>query len=216
MKQNKLILIAIVVIGAIFAISAMLYNQQQAEKKQQLAEQNARALTPAHAVREGNPNAKVTIVEFFDPACETCKEFHPLVKQLMAQYPDKVNLVMRYAPLHPGSDQMVAILEAARKQDQFWHVLELMFETQQYWAIDHQAHPQLFWGYLKGYGFDVERINQDMQDPSVVSNIQQDITDGELLGANMTPTFFVNGKPLATFGYEQLQQLVASEVAANY
>ncbi|MDH5358897.1 MAG: thioredoxin domain-containing protein, partial [Gammaproteobacteria bacterium] len=159
---------------------------------------------------------KVTIVEFLDPACGTCKQFHPVIKELLKKYPDKINLVVRYAPFHPGSDQMVAILEAVRKQNQFWNVLDMMFESQEYWAINHQAKPELFWGYLKGYGFDVTRIERDMKDPAIAKIIEQDLADGALLGATKTPTFFVNGKPLSSFGYQQLMNLVQSELAANY
>jgi protein-disulfide isomerase len=216
MKKNHIVIIAIIVMGLIFALAAYFYNAQQIKNKNQLAQQHANALIPAHAIKKGDPNAKVTIVEFLDPACHTCKLFHPVIKDLLQKYPTKINYVVRYAPLHPGSDQMIAILEAARKQEQFWNVLELMFESQQYWTINHVAKPELFWGILKGYGFDIERIDQDMRDPAIAKIIQQDLADGQRLGATKTPTFFVNGKPLPSFGYQQLMNLVQSELAANY
>ena len=186
------------------------------ENKNQLAQEHANALMPAHAIKKGDPNAKVTIVEFMDPACRTCKHFHPVIVDLLNKYPTKINVVIRYAPLHPGSDQMVAILEAMRKQGQFWNVLEVMFETQQYWTVNHVAKPELFLRYLKGYGFDLEQIRQDMRNPAIAKIIQQDLADGQLLGATKTPTFFVNGKPLPSFGYQQFMDLVQSELAANY
>lgn len=216
MKKNHIILAAVVIMGLFFSLAAYFYNASQVETKNQLAEQNAKALVPPHAIKKGNPQAKVTIVEFFDPACGTCKQFHPVINDLLKKYPGRINLVLRYSPFHHGSDQMVAILEAARKQSQFWNVLDIMFESQEFWAINHQANPQLFWGFLKGYGLDIERIQQDMQDPKIAKIIEQDLADGELLGATKTPTFFVNGKPLSSFGYEQLMSLVQSELAANY
>ena len=216
MKKNHIVIIAIIVMGLIFALAAYFYNAQQVETKNQLAQQHANALIPAHAIKKGDPGAKITIVEFLDPACYTCKQFHPVIKDLLKKNPNKINLVVRYAPLHSGSDQMIAILEAARKQGEFWNVLDLMFETQQYWTVNHVAKPELFWGFLKGYGFDVDRIKQDMRDPAIAKIIQQDLADGRLLGATKTPTFFVNGKPLPSFGYQQLMNLVQSELAANY
>ncbi|MDH5259130.1 MAG: thioredoxin domain-containing protein, partial [Gammaproteobacteria bacterium] len=140
----------------------------------------------------------------------------PVIEDLLKKYPSKINLVLRYSPFHPGSDQMVAILEASRKQSQFWNVLDIMFESQDFWAINHEAKPELFWGFLKGYGLDVASIQQDMQDPKIAKIIEQDLADGELLGATKTPTFFVNGKPLSSFGYEQFISLVQSELKANY
>jgi len=216
MKKNYIVIATVFAMGLLFSLAAYFYNAQQQEMKNKLAEQHANALIPPHAIRKGNPQAKVTIVEFLDPACGTCKQFHPVIKELLKKYPDKINLVVRYAPFHPGSDQMVAILEAVRKQNQFWNVLDMMFESQEYWAINHQAKPELFWGYLKGYGFDVTRIERDMKDPAIAKIIEQDLADGALLGATKTPTFFVNGKPLSSFGYQQLMNLVQSELAANY
>jgi len=216
MKKKQLLLIALFFMVGFFWLGALVYNEQQTEVQSQAALQNQDALIRDHSVRKGSPDAKVTIVEFLDPACGTCKQFHPLVNELLEMYDGKVNLVVRYAPLHRGSDQMVAILEVVRKQNQFWNVLDIMFEYQEFWAINHQARPDLFWGYLKGYGFDVDQIKTDMQSSEVKSVVQQDIADGLTLGATKTPTFFVNGKPLASFGYQQLKNLIESEISANY
>lgn len=218
MKQSHFTLIALLVIGLAFTLVAVLYNAQQGNQASQQVTQNRDALIRMHSVRAGNPQAKVTIVEFMDPACETCARFHPLVKQLLDKHGDKVNLVVRYAPLHQGSDQMVAILEAAKMQGQFWPVLELMFETQSRWAINHAAQPEIFWNFLtqSQTGLDFAKLQQDMNSAAVVDAVTQDMQDGQLLGATKTPTFFVNGKPLPSFGYEQLVSLVNSEIAANY
>ena len=99
MKQNYTIIGAILLMALAFVMAAYLYNSQQAETQTQLVTQNAQALSKPYSPRKGNPEAKVTIVEFLDPACETCRQFHPLVKELLATYRGKVNLVIRYAPL---------------------------------------------------------------------------------------------------------------------
>lgn len=218
MKQSHFTLIALLLIAVAFTAVAFLYNSEQGEKASQQASLNSESLIRDHSVRSGNPQAKVTIVEFLDPACETCGKFHPLVKGLIEQHGGKVNLVVRYAPLHPGSDQMVAILEAAKMQGQFWQVLELMFDTQPQWAINHRAEPEIFWNHMTQTqaGIDFAKLQQDMNNPAVFKAIEQDIADGQLLGATRTPAFFVNGKPLTEFGYEQLARLVDSEVNANY
>ncbi len=111
---------------------------------------------------------------------------------------------------------MVAILEAARKQNKFWEVLELMFDTQHDWALHHKPQPDVFWGYLENSGYDVARIRQNMNDLAIKKVIKQDLADAQMLGADKTPTFFVNGKPLPSFGSQQLRTLVDAEVSANY
>ncbi len=216
MKQSHFTLIALFLLMLAFVIAALFHDagEEQAQKKR--AADNSAALIKDYSVKAGNPAAKVTIVEFLDPACETCARFHPFVKQLMQQYSGKINLVVRYLPFHKGSDQMVAMLEAARKQNKFWEVLELMFDTQSQWTINHVAQPDIFWRFIDRAGVDTAQIKQDMNNPAIMTIIQQDLADGKLLGADKTPSFFVNGKPLPDFGFEQLQALVDSEVNAYY
>lgn len=216
MKQIHFTLIALFLLVAAFVIAALYHDSGKEQAQTERATINNAALIKFYSVKEGDPAAKVTIVEFMDPACGTCAKFHPFVKRLMQQNSGKVNLVLRYLPLHPGSDQMVAILEAARKEDKFWEVLELMFATQSQWVINHVAQPEVFLGFIEKAGVDVARIKQTMNNPATMKIVQQDLADGRLLGANKTPSFFVNGKPLSSFGYKQLQALVDSEVRANY
>ena len=216
MKQSHFTIIALLLLGVAFTVATMFHNTQQEQQQSERAVKNREALIRDHSPRAGDPAAKVTIVEFMDPACETCRQFHPFVKQLMKAHEGKVNLVIRYAPFHKGSDQMVAILEAVRKQGQFWEVLDLMFATQAEWASHHNPNPAVFWDHLARAGYDIARIREDMNDPAIMALMQQDLADGQVLGANKTPTFFVNGKPLPSFGYEQLQTLVDAEVRAKY
>jgi len=217
-SKKPIVLIAIAVMVALFVGAAYWYDNQQVNKKVELANNNSDALVQFYSPRMGNPDAKVTLVEFLDPACEACSRFHPFVKDLLHKYHGKVKLVVRYAPFHPGSDVAVKMLEAARKQDMnvFWNVLDLMFDTQEGWASHHNPQPEKIWDYLAHYKFDVERMKKDMNDPSFDHIIKTDLADGKRLGVNKTPTYFVNGKPLPSFGHQQLEALLESEVAANY
>ena len=81
-------------------------------------------LIRAHSPVIGRADAPVAIVEFLDPSCEACRAFYPLVKQILDAFPGQTKLVIRFAPLHDGSDEAVGILEAARIQDIYLPVLE--------------------------------------------------------------------------------------------
>jgi len=70
------------------------------------------------------------MVVFFDPACETCRAFYPIVKAILKQYPNKVGLMIRYAPLHKGSEAVVERLEAPKRQGKYQEVLEAVLEAQ--------------------------------------------------------------------------------------
>lgn len=199
-----------------FMFASSFYKDKQTEKFGFMAQENASVFVRDHSQTLGSDEAKVYLIEFMDPACETCAAFYPFVKQMMAANPDKIKLVIRYAPFHDGADYFVKILEAAKKQGKYWETLEIMYKSQPYWASHHQPQPEKIWQFLPMAGLDLERIKQDMNDPAIVQLIQQDLADAKTLNVQKTPGFFANGKPLQNFGYQQLQELVYSELTANY
>jgi protein-disulfide isomerase len=216
MKKQYIVLFSTAVLILLFVIGGNLYKDYQARKLDFMARENVSVFVREHSQTLGPDDAKVYLVEFSDPACETCSAFHPFVKHLMASHPGKIKLVLRYAPFHDGADYFVKILEAAKRQGKFWQTLEIMYKTQRYWASHHNPQPQLIWKFLPEAGLDLEKIRRDMQDPDIDKIIQQDLADAQMLDVRKTPGFFVNGKPLISFGYEQLQALVESEINRNY
>lgn len=216
MNQKTILFITLGVMLILFGGAAYMYNTQQVAEKTALASNNSASLEKFHSPRLGNSHAKVTIVEFMDPACEACSAFHDAVKATMKQYQGKVKLVIRYAPFHPGSDKAVEILEAARKLNKFNDVLDLMYGTQHGWASHHNPQPELIWEYLAYYKFDVKALKNNLDSAATAKLIAIDLADAKTLDVSKTPTFFVNGKPLPSFGYEQFQKLVADEVTAAY
>ena len=216
MKRNIIVIASAVVLVGAFIIAMLVLESRETGNVESTAEMNASSLVRDHSPVAGNGDARVTIVEFFDPACGTCRVFHPIVKGILRDNPGKVNLVVRYLPLHTGSEDVVKILEAARLQGKFWETLEAAYATQGKWAINHQAHPQLFWRNISNVGLDPEQVSRDMQSAVVSQNVQQDIEDAKRLGVNKTPGFFVNGKPLIEFGQIQLLQLVNEAVEREY
>jgi protein-disulfide isomerase len=215
MKQKQIFIAAVVGLVAAFAVAAFVYKNNKGEQAAQLAAQNQPALNRSYSPTVGDPNAPVHIVEFFDPACGTCREFYPLIKALMASNPGKIRISERYAPFHPGSDQVVRMLEAARRQGKFEVALEALFSTQNDWVRDHAARPDLAWADLGGLGLDMDRLKNDMNSPDVAKLIEQDLADANTLKVTQTPEFFVNGKPLPSFGFDQLKQLVDEAVASS-
>ena len=213
MKQKNIFIASAVLLLVVFGLAAVLYKNHQADQAAQIVAQNRAVLERAHAQTFGNPNAPVHIVEFFDPACETCRDFYPLVKKMMAANPDKIKLSMRYAPLHKGSDQVVKAIEASRKQGMFQQTLETLFASQGHWVVQHVSQPQLIWDPLSGLPLDLRQLQADMELPAVAQVIAQDVADAKVLNITMTPEFFVNGRPLPKFGYDDLKLLVEDAVA---
>ena len=216
MKKNMIIVSTAVLFVVVFIVAATLYNNQKDKELSSASLKKLEHIQRDYSPTMGPPGAKVTIVEFFDPACGTCSAFYPFVKKLMKDNPGKVNLVLRYLPLHQNSDVIVSIFEAARLQHRLRQTLERAYQTRDLWIEHHVSKPEKFWEQLGGLGLDMEKLNKDMQSPDIAWRINLDTLDAKQLNVRKTPGFFVNGKPLVHFGYEQLQQLVESEIAANY
>ena len=216
MKKKFIVLISSALLILLFVLGVFIYKSQQAKKYGFMARENASTFVREHSLTLGSDDAKVYLVEFSDPACETCSAFHPFVKKLMAVNPGKIKLVVRYAPFHDGADYFVKILEAARKQGKYWETLDVMYKTQRYWASHHNPQPKLIWKFLPSVGLDLAKIRNDMNDPEIAKLIQQDLADAKTLNVRKTPGFFVNGKPLPSFGRRQLQELLESEIKEYY
>ena len=100
------------------------------------------SINPETLVRPDSPvlgaaNAKVTIVEFLDPECESCAAFSPAVKKILQEYDGRVRLVVRYMPFHPNSLRAAAWTEAAGEQGKYWQMQELLFQRQSEWGEKH-------------------------------------------------------------------------------
>lgn len=212
--NNKTIFISVAAfIGAIFIAAVGVYKSQQPST---VASEQLPALERINAPSKGGKQAKVTIVEFFDPACGTCSQFYPLVNNLVKKYQGKVNVVMRYAPLHQGSGDVVKMLEAAHLQGKFWPALELLFANQQRWVEHHVSNPTRALAGIKTLKLDHDQLDSDWQSSNIAKIIAQDIQDGKTLQVRATPQFFVNGKPLVVFGYQELVNLVEEAIAEAY
>ncbi|MDO9225304.1 MAG: thioredoxin domain-containing protein [Pseudomonadota bacterium] len=208
MSQKTLFIFAAVGLLLAFVVGTLFYTSEQVEQSTQLADSNSDALIRMHSPALGKQDAPVVIVEFLDPACETCKVFYPRVKELMAEHPDQIRLVLRFTPFHTGSDKVVAVLEAARKQGKFWPTLEAVLNSQAEWTEHHVANVDLVWPHLEGLGLDIDQLKIDMNAPEVAALIAQDLADANTLNVTKTPDFFVNGRPLPSFGFQQLTDLV--------
>ena len=212
MNKQWIVVASVVAVVAAFIAGAVVFKGHETQQVSQAAQSNSDALVRASSPVFGNPAAKVTIVEFFDPACETCRAFYPLVKTIVNSSFGQVRLVVRHAPLHQGSDTAVKILEAARLQGQYWPAVERALAGQPQWAAHGNARPELIWDLIADLGLDMAKARADADSPAVAQLLAQDIADMKALKVDRTPGFFVNGTPLRDFGEAQLRALVDQEI----
>lgn len=210
MKFNRAFLVLGVVALAIagFFLGKRFLESRELARVTEITKSSSDILVRQTAARLGREGAPVTVVEFFDPECESCRAFHPMTKMLLEEFQGKVLFVFRYAPFHPNSRFAIQILEAARKQNRYWETLDTLYQYQPQWGDHHNPRPELIWNYISKLDLDIEKLKLEMNSPEIEEIIKQDTQEGQTLGVRMTPSFFVNGVPLTTFGYEPLRQLI--------
>jgi len=166
----------------------------------------APALTPTDW-SEGNPNAKVTLVEYGDFECPACGEYFPVVQQLVQNYSSTVLFVFRNFPLytiHPFAGISAQAAEAAGLEGgaaKYWAMNDLLYSKQSEWSTNSALTPaqvlsQYVDGYAQSIGLDVNTFNTDMNATSVVQKIQTDVNGGTAAQIDHTPTFFLNLKQI--------------------
>ncbi|MEA9355170.1 thioredoxin domain-containing protein [Bacteriovorax sp. PP10] len=211
-KDIKLVifpLIALVIFGGLLAF----FNKKDAPVEEDLA-----LSTPqGNLLREGNymkgsAAAKVSIVEFFDPECEGCAAFHPILQKVLAEYPKDVHLIARYMLFHGNSFPAALALEGAGKQGKYWEMYSILLERQAEWSHQDKPVNSIFEGFAKELKLDLVEFNKSYEDITFKAALAQDITDGKLLGVKGTPTFFINGKMLMNLSYNDLKSTIDKEL----
>ncbi len=202
--------IAVVVVAIVAVIS--LQGEEETSSVDDILESYNAALASEHAPLYGDPNAKVHIVEFLDPACETCAIFYPMVKGWMEQVPGQLKLSVRHVPFHTGAEYAVQVLEASRKQGKYWETLEALLAKQSQWTRNHVVLPEMVDPAIADIGLDMDKLKADMTSIDVMRNMEQDRKDAVFMRISKTPTYFVNGRPLPSFGAQQLADLIREEL----
>ena len=150
----------------------------------------------------GPANAPVTIVEFSDFQCPFCKRAEQTLRELEQQYQGKLRVVYRYFPLlpiHPDSVRAAEAAQCAAEQGKFWPYHDILFAKQ-----DALSSPDLK-KYAQGLGLNMQRFDTCLDTGATVSRVAGDVAEGNRLGVNGTPTFFINGirlsgaQPIARF-----------------
>lgn len=211
-------------IAAVGVIGVVIYRQsagnppaptsaQQQDSLEKLVRPDSPSLGPA--------DAKVTVVEFFDPECESCAVVAPKVKALVKDFP-QARFVFRYMPIHNNAKLAAAYLEAAGEQGKYWEMMDLMMARQSEWGEIHGPGPKpvrppvnvVFEKFGEELGMNVDQLRSAANDPKHTAKAERDLKDGRSLGIRQTPTFFVNGRQMMKFDRElsDLRAFITAEM----
>ena len=201
------------VVGAIGAVvlaffGLKFFNQPTPPTEATLSAAPSEYFVRPHSPSLGNSLARVTVVEWFDPECESCRAIHPVVKQIVSDYGNTVHFVLRYMPYHPGSMFAASAIEEARELGKFEEALDLLFEKQPEWGDHHQPRPELIPTYLTALGIPKDRLGMEYLLKKHGDKIRIDEADGKMVGVQATPTFFVNGQIVDELGDKPLRTAI--------
>jgi protein-disulfide isomerase len=208
---------ALVIVAAV--VGASYYRNTVQNERKPTATADSRLVRPDSPTL-GPADAKVTLVEFLDPECESCRAFSPIIKQFLKNYEGRLRLVVRYVPFHPSSRIAAAYTEAAGEQGKYWEMQEIMFRNLPEWGERHgqpgpaqQIPPNVFFErYAEEIGLDVEKLRTAVTSNKFASKIERDLKDAQSLGVTKTPSFFVNGRELMRFSQQDLKALIEEEL----
>ncbi|MGC4971679.1 DsbA family protein [Streptomyces sp. DT199] len=164
-----------------------------------------------------NPKkSELTLVEFLDFECEACGAYYPVIEKLREEYGDRVTFVARYFPMpgHRNGELSARTAEAAARQGKFEEMYTKLFTTQKEWGESQDGKQDVFRGYAKDLGLDMNKFDAALADPDVAGRVQDDQRDGLGLGVQGTPTFFLGGEKISNPGsYEEFKGLIEDRLA---
>jgi protein-disulfide isomerase len=213
-KELKVLMgigLAIIVAGiALFTISP---SQPSRNNDQQIPVERL-IKEDSHII--GNRGAKVTLVEFADFECPGCAQFYTDYHRLIEEYkgnPD-VAFVFRHFPLpmHRHANITSRAAEAASLQGKFWEMHNKIFENQTEWANSDDALSILL-RYAQEIGLNVDTFKVDLEKDSVRDKVSSDVTEGNSIGVDRTPTLFLNGVIQNKLSYDSLKEAIELELS---
>lgn len=193
----------------------------------------ALAQTPAKAPEETAPvklnlenqpsfgpaDAPVTIVEFGDLQCPSCRAEAPVLRQLMPDlYPGKFRVVFKDFPLETIHPWARAASDAARcvfrlNRDAYWKFYDWDYENQDDITVETLKPKVLAWA--AGNGINAAELGRCIDSKATDAEVAQNIAEGRALGVKGTPTVFVNGRKAGSGNMIALQQMIDAELAAK-
>ena len=160
--------------------------------------------------QRGDAKAPVTIVEFTDFQCPACAAMHPVLDEVLKSYGNKVRFVVRDFPLnqHEFARKAAEAANAANAQGKFFEYIDVLFKNQG--ALDVPSLKK----YASDVGLDRARFDAALDRGVYATEVQKDITDGEMYGVGSTPTIFINGVQLRVLSVAGLREAIDRAAAA--
>jgi len=133
-----------------------------------------------------------------------------VLDRLLAEYGDRLRLVVRDFPLemHAEARKAAEAAEAAREQGKYWDFAAILFRNQS------ALKPEQLKQYAQVIGLDRAKFDAALDTGKFAEKVERDMLDGQRVGISGTPTFFVNGRRAKEFTYEGLKAAIEAALKA--
>src|ERR1051326_1282467 len=153
---------------------------------------------PADTAGATKPNVKVkspvVLEEYGDYQCPPCGQLYPELKEIEKEYGNQVQIVFHHFPLmkiHKNALVAAHAAEAARNQNKFWEMHDLLYRNQSEWSELADPRP-VFVSYANRLGLNLDAFNRDLESNQIDQKISSDIQRGTSQGVFGTPTVFLD------------------------
>ncbi len=158
----------------------------------------------------GSEHARITLLEYGDFECPSCKVAVQTPKLLLERFPNRIRFIFRHFPLeeaHPHALMAAEVSEAAAAQGKFWPMHDVLFQNQA-----HLKERDLY-RYAGELGLDPARYTAEMDDHIYLQKVREHAQGGRRSHIRATPTFFLDGAVQdISFGMQALHDAVAAAV----
>jgi protein-disulfide isomerase len=194
--------LAFIIVGAValaaLASGPLLCQTMQPHRVTIPADETMSGRSTAKSVHiRGNPDAPVTLEEFGDFECPSCKNLAAFIDQLLKEYHPRVRLIFRNFPLamHQLSRDAALAAEAAGLQGRYWEMHDMLFREQAVWSGATDAR-LLFDTYAETLGLDLDQFIKDVKSDKVRERVESDQARAKSLGVKTAPTLFVDKREM--------------------
>ncbi|MFA5947710.1 MAG: thioredoxin domain-containing protein [Candidatus Gracilibacteria bacterium] len=172
------------------------------------------ALSPSDNI-QGDPQAKVILIEYSDFQCPACANYAPMVRDIVEEFKAHMAFSYRNYPLesiHKNSLPSAYAAQASAEQGKFWEMHDMLFENQNQWdSLDDPK--ETFVSYAKTLSLDIEKFKQDFESSKTRNKVKNDLNSAKDMKLQSTPSFFLNGQLINNpRSYEQFRTLIREAI----
>lgn len=216
--------------GSLDDLKGRIRTTLQQQKQYQLVYEYARSLDSKYGVEDflkppvspfanvniegspslGPPDASVTVVEFSDYECPSCRQAHEDVKKVRQMYVGKLRWVFKDYPLkrHEYARKAAEAARCAAEQNKFWEYQDLLYGSSNPLTVDHMK------GLAKDLGLVQDQFGQCLDGSKYAERLEKELEEAQSAGVDRTPTFIINGRmATGSIGVERFKQYIDEELS---